>query len=188
MRRAAVSIISMVIAFCVIEALASIFLIHGASNNKRLYLVPWMIERAFQLTFYTVLFLWIGMYLLTSPETFSYSLMTIIFGGISLRMFNLSLIPQSFKIRFYFQYSTTTASCASTLSLFWWGMLRNTNAWLELHSHKRKIMGTAAPLMLKSNGFHLKWYQHFNNNNPFHPQHFQKLKIKIELKLYFKNL
>jgi len=88
MRRMAVSIICMLIGFYVIEALASLFLIHGASNNKRLYLVPWMIERATQLIFYTVLWLSIGFYLLTSPQTIAYSLITLIFGGVSL-IFNL---------------------------------------------------------------------------------------------------
>jgi len=84
MRRMAISIISLLIAFHVIEAIASLFLIRGASNNKRLYLVPWMLERATQLLFYTVLWLSIGFYLLTSSQTFAYSMMTLIFGGISL--------------------------------------------------------------------------------------------------------
>jgi len=84
MRRMAISIISLLIGFYVIEALASLFLIHGASNNKRLYLVPWMLERATQLMFYTVLWLSIGFYLLTSSQTIAYSIMTLIFGGISL--------------------------------------------------------------------------------------------------------
>jgi hypothetical protein len=88
MRKMAVSIISMLIGFYVIEALASLFLIQGASNNKRLYLVPWMIERATQLIFYTVLWLSIGFYLLTSTQTIAYSLMTLIFGGVTL-IFNL---------------------------------------------------------------------------------------------------
>jgi hypothetical protein len=38
MRSSAIFIISMLIGFYVIEALASLFLIHGASNNKRLFL------------------------------------------------------------------------------------------------------------------------------------------------------
>lgn len=38
MRNMAIFIISMLIGFYVIEALASLFLIHGASNNKRLFL------------------------------------------------------------------------------------------------------------------------------------------------------
>lgn len=38
MRNIATFIISMLIGFYIIEALASLFLIHGASNNKRLYL------------------------------------------------------------------------------------------------------------------------------------------------------
>jgi len=84
MRRMTISIISLLIGFYVIEALASLFLIHGASNNKRLYLVPWMLERATQLMFYTVLWLSIGFYLLTSSQTIAYSIMTLIFGGISL--------------------------------------------------------------------------------------------------------
>jgi len=84
MRKMAISIISMLIGFYVIEALASLFLIHGASNNKRLFLVPWMIERATQLVFYTILWLSIGLYFFTSPQTIGYSLFAIVFGGFSL--------------------------------------------------------------------------------------------------------
>lgn len=84
MRTVAISVISMLIGFYVIEALASLFLIHGASNNKRLFLVPWMIERATQLTFYMVLLISIGFYFFTSPATIGYSLAAIIFGGITL--------------------------------------------------------------------------------------------------------
>lgn len=74
----------MLIGFYIIEALASIFLIHGASNNKKLYLVPWMLERATQLIFYTILWLSIGLYFFTSPQTIGYSLFAIVFGGFSL--------------------------------------------------------------------------------------------------------
>lgn len=84
MRSMAVTVISMLIAFYVIEALASLFLIHGASNNKRLFLVPWMIERATQLIFYTILWLSIGLYLFTSPQTIGYSMFSLVFGGIAL--------------------------------------------------------------------------------------------------------
>lgn len=84
MRNMAISIISMLIGFYVIEALASLFLIHGASNNKRLYLVPWMLERSVQLVFYTILWLSIGLYFFTSPQTIGYSMFAIVFGGISL--------------------------------------------------------------------------------------------------------
>jgi len=84
MHRAAVSIISMLIGFYIIEALASLFLIHGASNNKRLFLVPWMIERATQLIFYSILWLSIGLYFFTSTQTIGYSLITIVIGGIAL--------------------------------------------------------------------------------------------------------
>lgn len=92
MRRMAISIISLLIGFYVIEALASLFLIHGSSNNKRLYLVPWMVERATQLMFYTVLWISIGFYFLTSTQTIAYSLITIIFGGISLsKLLHLSV-------------------------------------------------------------------------------------------------
>lgn len=84
MRTTAISIISLLIGFYVIEALASVFLIHGASNNKRLYLVPWMLERAVQLIFYAILILSIGLYFFTSSQTIGYSLVTIIFGGLSL--------------------------------------------------------------------------------------------------------
>jgi hypothetical protein len=88
MRSMAVTVISMLIAFYVIEALASLFLIHGASNNKRLFLVPWMIERATQLIFYTILWLSIGLYLFTSPQTIGYSMFSLVFGGIAL-FFNI---------------------------------------------------------------------------------------------------
>jgi len=88
MRMVAITIISMLIGFYVIEALASLFLIHGASNNKRLFLMPWLIERASQLVFYIVLLLGIGFYFFTSPQTIGYSLVAIIFGGITL-CFNL---------------------------------------------------------------------------------------------------
>ena len=104
----AISIISLLIGFYVIEALASLFLIHGASNNKRLYLVPWMVERATQLMFYTILWLSIGFYLLTSPQTFAYSLMTIIFGGVSLcklHSFKISITFNSFMTFFNFYCS-----------------------------------------------------------------------------------
>jgi Domain of unknown function (DUF4728) len=84
MRTTAISIISLLIGFYVIEALASLFVIHGASNNKRLFLIPWMLERSIQLIFYTILVLSIGLYFFTSSQTVGYSLVTIIFGGISL--------------------------------------------------------------------------------------------------------
>lgn len=84
----AITIISMLIGFYVIEAFASLFLIHGASNNKKLYLVPWMIERATQLIFYTILWLSIGLYFFTSSQTIGYSLFAIVFGGFSLCKFN----------------------------------------------------------------------------------------------------
>jgi Domain of unknown function (DUF4728) len=84
MRNMAISIISLLIGFYIIEALASLFLIHGASNNKRLFLVPWLLERATQLIFYTVLWLSIGFYLFTSPQTIGYSLGALVFGGFTL--------------------------------------------------------------------------------------------------------
>jgi len=84
MRNMAITIISMLIGFYVIEALASLFLIHGASNSKRLFLVPWMIERATQLIFYTALWMTFGFYFFTSSHTMWVSIITTILGGISL--------------------------------------------------------------------------------------------------------
>jgi hypothetical protein len=88
----AISIISMLIGFYVIEALASLFLVHGASNNKRLFLVPWLLERATQLIFYAVLWLSIGFYLFTSPQTIGYSMVTFVFGGFTLCKFQSRMI------------------------------------------------------------------------------------------------
>lgn len=101
MRNMAISIISMLIAFYVIEALASLFLIHGASNNKRLYLVPWMLERTIQLVFYTILWLFIGLYFFTSPQTIGYSMFAIVFGGISLCKFKILDFYLGYLINFF---------------------------------------------------------------------------------------
>jgi Domain of unknown function (DUF4728) len=84
MRNAAIFIISMLIGFYVIEALSSLFLIHGASHNKRLLLVPWLFGRSLQLVYYTALWLAIGLYFFSSSQTIGYSLFTIIFGGLGL--------------------------------------------------------------------------------------------------------
>jgi hypothetical protein len=87
MRNSAIFIISMLIGFYVIEALASLFLIHGASNNKRLFLVPWIFERSIQLIYYTVLWLFMGLYFFTSSETIGYSIFVTVFGGLALCKF-----------------------------------------------------------------------------------------------------
>ena len=84
MHNAAIFIISMLIGFYVIEALASLFLVHGAAYNKRMFLVPWMLERSIQLFYYTALWVFIGLYFFTSSETVGYSIFTIIFGGLGL--------------------------------------------------------------------------------------------------------
>jgi Domain of unknown function (DUF4728) len=116
MRQTAISIISMLIGFYVIESLASLFLIHGASNNKRLFLVPWMLERSVQLLFYTVLILSIGLYFFTSSQTIGYSLVTIIFGGLSLGKWhsNENWDEPLNNSNLIFQSSTFIASCASS--------------------------------------------------------------------------
>ncbi|KAG5677520.1 hypothetical protein PVAND_007275 [Polypedilum vanderplanki] len=84
MHNAAIFIISMLIGFYVIEALASIFLVYGAAYNERMFLVPWLVERTIQLCFYTVIWLFIGLYLFTSSQTVGYSIYSVIFGGIAL--------------------------------------------------------------------------------------------------------
>lgn len=106
MRNAAVSIISMLIGFYIIECLASIFLIHGASNNKRMYLVPWLVERGTQLFFYMMVILAMGLYFFTSMDTIKFSLITIVFGGFYLSKYNLTsisvIIPKPFFFLLFF--------------------------------------------------------------------------------------
>lgn len=84
MHNAAIFIISMLIGFYVIEALSSLFLVHGAANNRRMFLVPYLMERAIQLTYYTILWLFIGLYFFSSSQTIGYSIFTLVFGGIGL--------------------------------------------------------------------------------------------------------
>lgn len=88
MHKAAIFIISMLIGFYVIEALASLFLVHGAAYNKRMCLVPWLFERTLQLFYYTILWLFIGLYFFSSSETIGYSIFAIVFGGIGLCKIN----------------------------------------------------------------------------------------------------
>jgi hypothetical protein len=81
MRHAAVAMLTVLIGFFIIEALASLFLIHGASNNKRLYLVPWLLERAVHLIYQMVVWLSIGFYFFNSDNSMQYSVVTFIIGG-----------------------------------------------------------------------------------------------------------
>lgn len=84
MHNAAIFIISMLIGFYVIEALASLFLVHGAAQNKRMFLVPWMLERSIQLIYYTAIWLFISLYFFTSSQTVLFSIVCIISGGLGL--------------------------------------------------------------------------------------------------------
>ncbi|KAL7047429.1 hypothetical protein ACKWTF_002902 [Chironomus riparius] len=84
MHNAAIFIISMLIGFYVIEALASLFLVHGAAYSKRLFLVPWMLGRSIQLVYYTSIWLFISLYFFTSTSTITISIFCMIFGAFGL--------------------------------------------------------------------------------------------------------
>lgn len=103
MRNFAISAISMLIGFYVVECVASLFLLHGASNNKRLFLVPWMVERASRLVFYTVLWISIGIYFFTSPQTIGYSIVTLIFGAFPLSESYIKIVVNllKFSVNFF---------------------------------------------------------------------------------------
>lgn len=57
---------------------------HSNALNFDLFLVPWMMERAVQLTYYTIVWLAIGLYFFTSSQTIGYSIFTLVFGGMAL--------------------------------------------------------------------------------------------------------
>jgi hypothetical protein len=82
LRDAAVASIAIMIGFYVIECIASLFIVVGASNNKRLYLVPWLIERACQLLFFTVMVIIFALFFITNVKTFAVSLSVVIIGGL----------------------------------------------------------------------------------------------------------
>jgi hypothetical protein len=82
MRDAAVASIAIMIGFHVIECLASLFIIIGASHNKRLYLVPWLIERAVQLLFFVIMVIVFALFFITNLSTVTISLSVLVVGGL----------------------------------------------------------------------------------------------------------
>jgi hypothetical protein len=82
MTHAALAMLTILIGFFIIEAVASLFLIQGASNNKRLYLVPWLLERAVHLIYQMVIWLSLGVFMFTSEQSMQNSVFTFIIGGL----------------------------------------------------------------------------------------------------------
>lgn len=82
MRHMAVALITIFIGFYVIEALASLFLVHGVSSNKRFYLVPWILGKSVHLIYQVIVWLTVGFYFFTSKHTIGLSIFTFVVGGL----------------------------------------------------------------------------------------------------------